>query len=484
MATNNLVTGGANTDAIMSLRDFQKRPDITDELFKLYGKGYELINFFHNSPGRVEVMSSVSCSGEEENFTLRTFKLGATITKISTTNYTVTLDAAELDTLNNFYPRVGFSLHIGSTITGFTEARIDSIDVTTPSAPVFNIKSYDTNAPTLDAQVSAGNLVTGIELPIGASAYAVGTHGTTPTNVGSVQRTFYAQIMKEALGFDGMAMAQMKWMSFNQGTRFFNKEITRGEFMLEAQQEVGCVMGQKNTANITQTSVMSGAQGLIGKTQGIYDWISALGGSILIGSAGMGVDDLDSIEAYMVSKGLQDTVVALYGGYDALSLLMNNVNAKLQGTSGGLTSDAYVKNITDKLYGGDTKFVNFNLQYIKRSHITFVLIPSPLFSNPALLGTPRSLLKYAMMAFPLNYSTVTINREKATIPNLRKRYVGLGAYSRERIVGMLGGMDGYMHQTMKTPIITDVDGSNVHWLSHTAYEFYEAYKSVLITRAE
>jgi hypothetical protein len=335
----------------------------------------------------------------------------------------------------------------------------------------------------LDAHVSAGNLATGVEIPIGASAFAVGTHGTTPTNVGSVQRTFYAQIYKEALGFDGMSLAQMKWMTFNQGTRFFNEEISRGEFMLEAQQETGLVMGQLNTAGLTQTSVMSGAAGLIGKTQGIYDWINALGGSIHIGSAGLGVDDLDSIEAYMVNKGLQDTVVALYGGYSALSLLMNNVNAKLQGTSGGLVSEAYVNSVKDRLYGGNTKFVNFNLQMIKRSHITFVLIPSPIFSNPTLLGTSRSLLQYAIMAFPLNYSTVSINTEKVTIPNLMKRYVGLGSYKRERIVGMLAGMDGYMKQVQGVPITSDVDGSNVHWLSHVAYQYFEAFKSVLVTRS-
>ena len=482
MATNNLVTGGANTDAIMSIRDFQKKPDILDRLFKLYGPGYELMNFFHGAPGRNEVMSNLSCSGEEQNFTLRTFKLGATITKITTTSYTVTLDASELDTLNNFYPRVGFSMHIGSTITGFTEARIDSVDLTTPSVPVFTIKSYDTGAPTLDAQVSAGNLVTGVEVPIGASAFAVGTHGTTPTNVGSVQRTFYAQVMKEALGFDGMAMAQMKWQSYNQGSRFFNEELVRAEFMLEAQMEMACVMGQLNTSNQTQLA-SSGQQANIGKTQGIYSWMEQLGGSILIGSAGVGVDDLNAIEAYMVSKGLQDTVCALYGGYDALSLLMDNVNAKLQGTSGGLVSDAYVKSVADKLYGGETKTVNFNLQIIKRSHVTFVLIPSPLFSNPTLLGTSRTLLKYAIMAFPLNYSTVAINREKVTIPNLRKRYVGLGAYKRDRIVGMLGGMDGYMKQAMGVPITSDLDASQVHWLSHTCVEMYEMFKSVLITRS-
>jgi hypothetical protein len=483
MATNNLVTGGANTSQIMSLRDFQKRPDITDELHKLYGKGYELINFFHNSPGRVEVMSNESCSGEEENFTWRTLKLGGTITKVTTVVYTITLDAAELDAQNNFFPRVGFSVMVGNTITGFTECRIDSIDISTPATPVLTIKSYSSTAPTLDAQVSAGNLVTGIELPITASAFAVGTHGTTPTNLGSVQRTFYAQIMKEALGFDGMAMAQMKWQTYNEGTKFFNKEITRGEFMLEIQQEQACVFGQLNTENLTQTSVMSGAAGLIGKTQGIWDWIDQLGGDIRIGASGVGIDDLTSVEGYMVQKGLQDTVVACYGGYSALSKLMANSNAKIQGTSGGLAGTPYVQSVADKLYGGDTKMINFNLQYIKMSHITFVLIPSPLFSNPTMMGTANTKLDDAIMFIPLNQEAVTIDRKKVTVPNLRKRYVGQGAYSRERICGMLAGMDGYMNQTMRYPIITDVDGSNVHWTSHTAYELYGAFRGVLATRS-
>jgi len=481
MAVDNLVIGGANSSKVASLRTFQNKPIIMAELKKKYGNAYNLIDFFHSSPGRVEVMSGRSCSGEEKNFTLRNMKIGSVVSS-SAAQAVVTLDADDFDSNGSYYPRVGFSVSVGSTVTGITECRIDSIDTTAAPNTRFTLKRYDTSATGLDAHVYAGTLAAGQEWPIGASAFAVGTGGTTPTNVGTVPRTFNAQILKEALGFDGMAMAQQKWVPINGGQAFFNEELSRAEFMLEAQQEWVCLMGQQNTANLTQVSLMDGAANVIGKSKGLWNWATELGGSIHIGSTGMGVDDLDTIETYMVNKGLQDSIVALYGGHLALQKLMNNINAKVQGTSGGLASGPYVSEIADKLYGGNTLAVNTNVQVIKRSSITFVLMPTPVFSNPYMMGAAGTLMSDAILVVPLSQATVTIDSKKATIPGLRKRFVGQNSYSRERIVGQLAGMDGFMNQVINTPIISSIDGSNTHWLSDICFEVYEAWKFVTVTR--
>jgi hypothetical protein len=197
----------------------------------------------------------------------------------------------------------------------------------------------------------------------------------------------------------------------------------------------------------------------------------------------MGVDDLDTIELYCTSKGLQDTIIALFGGTPALQKLMNNVNAKVQGTSGGLASGPYVSEIADKLYGGNTLMVNTNVQVIKRSSCTFVLMPTPVFNNPYMMGAAGTLMGDAILVVPLSQATVTIDNKKATIPGLRKRFVGQGAYSRERIVGQLAGMDGFMNQIINTPIISSIDGSNTHWLSDVGFEVYEAWRFLTVERS-
>lgn len=481
MAIDNLVTGGATSDKIASLRSFQDQPIIQQELFSSFGEGFRLSGFFSDAAGRSVEMSGQSVTGEEETFIHRTFKIGSVIAGTTADVAIVTLDPDEFDTQGNFYPRLNDTLVVGNTITGFTEVQIGLIGVQSAPNTQFTLNRYSNTATTLTAQVTAGTLAAGVELPLGANAYAVETGQPTPTNIGTRTRTNYPQIIKETIAFGGHALAQQKWIKVNGGTQLFNRECARAEYMMKAKQEMLCIMGQLNTNNLSQTSVY-GNQNKISKSKGVYTWIEELGGDLLIGSAGAGVDDLDTIENYLISVGIQDKVVALYGGHTALSKLMKNVTSKVQGSSGALVGSPYVNEVQDRLFGGNTISVNFNVQYIKGTSHTFVLIPSPIFSNPKYLGTQGTMLNDAFIVIPLNQATVTIDGAKMTIPNLRKRFVGMDGYSRESIVGTLGGMDGYAKQKLGLPIISSIDAFSMHWLSEICFEYYEAFKGMIIKR--
>ena len=476
MAVDNQVVAAATSASIASLRSFQNMPEVDSQLHKLYGEGLLMVDFLHKS-GRSRPMASDTVSGEEEAFTHRTMKLGTIVTNAAGTA-TVKIDADDFDNLGNYYPRVGFSVMVGNTIVGFTECRISSIDTTAAPNTVFTLLRYNASAVGLDAHVYAGTLATGIELPITASAFGVGTGQPAPTNVGTIQRIFYPQIIKESLAFEGRQLVTQKWVAVNGGKQFFNKELLRAEFLMDAQEEMMALMGQTNTANLTQTSLISNTANVIGKVKGLYTWAEELGGDILIGSTGMSIDDLDTAESYLISKGISDSVVALFGGNSAIRKLMKNTIAKVQGTSGGLAGSPFVGEIQDKLFGGNAISVNFNVQVIKGSSITFVLIPTPIFSNPKFMGVSTTLLDDALVVLPLNQSVVSIDRQKMTVPNFERRYRSMDGMSRDRIVGTLHGMDG-----IGSPIVSSIDGSNTYWLSDVCYTIYEAYRLMLVKRS-
>ena len=476
MAVDNLVVAAAHSASIATLRSFQDMPEVDEKLHKDYGEGLLMVDFLHKS-GRSRPMASDTISGEEEYFTHRTMKLGAISGGTTAGTAVVKIDADAFDNLGNYYPRVGFTVTVGNTIVGFTECRIDSIDTTAAPNTLFTLKRYNASAVGLDAHEYAGTLANGIELPLGAPAFGVGTGQPAPTTVGTVQRIFYPQIIKESIAWEGRQLVTQKWVAVNGGKLLMNKEMLRGEFLMDAWEEMLALMGQTNTANLTQTSLVSNTANVIGKTKGLYTWAEELGGDIIIGSTGMSIDDLDTVEAYLQSLGVQDSVVALYGGNSAIRKLMKNTISKIQGTSGGLAGSPFVSEISDKLFGGNAISANFNVQVIKCSSITFILIPTPIFSNPKFMGVSTTLLDDALVVLPLNQSVVSIDRQKMTVNNFERRYRAMDGMSRDRIVNTLHGMDG-----SGGPCVSSIDGSNTYWLSDICYTLFEAKKTMIVKR--
>ncbi len=236
MAVDNNVIANATTAGIRSIHDFQFKPSVMEGIYKTYGQGFSMVDFLRKAAGRSIMVSNESLTAEEQAYTHRTIKIG-TVTAISADETSFTLDADDLDTLGNYYPRVGFNVVFGDTITGFTEARITTISSASP--PLLTFKRYNTSAPTMTAQISAGNIATGVEVVIGSSAYAVETGQPAATSVGSFEREFFAQIMKETIKFGGMELAKQKWVQV-EGVGLYNLELTRAEFLLDLQEAMLC----------------------------------------------------------------------------------------------------------------------------------------------------------------------------------------------------------------------------------------------------
>lgn len=476
MAKDNYPIANPTTNAIRSLHSFQFKKSVMDKLYKTYGQGFNTLDILR-SLGRSESIANETMTAEEEGYDVRTITLGATTTVDSDDQFTFSLDADDLDSSGNWYPRVGFTIQFGTPITGFTQARITSI--TAPSTIV--AYRYNSSAPTFTALDAAGVLATGTEVGIFDSAFAAETGQPAATSLGTWERTFYAQIFKETIGFGGMELAKQKWVS-PDGVNMFNKEMSRAEFALDRQMEASLIMGQANDNSVTQVSSVDGSSTPVYKNKGIWTWIDELGSEVTYTAAGgWSFDDFDEMAAYFESQGVTESVIMVLGGGNLLRRIENSGVDYVQGTSGGLGTDNFFSSEGMIMSGSPDTYLNIGFRGVKKAGNLFLFRTLPIFTNPFQFGISDYMLNDAAIAIPL--SKVKDAKSGLMIPNLMSKYVGIEGYSRERVAAPAAGMDGFLQQRMNAPMISSVDANNFYWLSHVMFPFMEANKGMIIRRS-
>ena len=483
MAVDNLAIAKATTYSIRSLHDFHFKKSVMNKLYKSYGDGFQMLDILRSLNYWYPIKNE-TLTAEEENRDTRTITIGASNVSVGGSpgaTASFELHADDLDSENNYYPRVNFFVLCGSTVDGFVQARINSLtsDGASPTETITVVIEPVRVTDTLSSTYIAAGKV----LAIMDSAFAVETTQPEPTSVGYSERTFYAQILKESIKFGGMELAKQKWVEV-EGIGFFNKEFARVEFKLDRQEELALLMGQPNTNSLTQTSSMSSSSVPVYKNKGVYTWIDELGGEInYAGTTGIAIDDLDEASEYLQSQGITSDIVIVLCGAGYMRRVENGAliqvgNPAGESGGGGSLPDAFLDKI-DTRGGKPGLELNIGFRTIKKGGLLFVFHTLPAFSDPMGLGADAYMLNDIGIMFPI--SKVKDRKSGISIPNLSARYIANGGYSRKRVVGKLGGMDGFM-QGMGFPIISEIDGNSTHWLSHVMFPFLEAYKGVLHKR--
>jgi hypothetical protein len=475
MAVDNLAIANANAYTIRSLHSFEFKPSVMDTLYYSYGQGLKTLalNFIRGIDGRKIMVPNETLTHQEQNFPHRTITVGSSVTLSGVPGGSAIFDmnANDVDSSGNYYPREGFTVQLGDVVNGFIQCYI--YDITAGGAnALITVYPYD-----VTKTITATYCATGKEVPVLDSAFATETGQPVATSVGSTERTHYAQIMKETIKFGGQELAKQKWVNV-EGIGWFNEELSRGEFLLDLQLEAALIMGQlnTNTSVIKGTSSISGSTSTpIQKNKGVWTWIDELGYDLTYtNAASFTIDDLDTAAEYLESVGVtNDTVLFCMGG-SLYTRLENSGVDFVRGTAGGLNV-----NFTPNGVGG--MMLNVGWDTIKKRGITFVPYKLPIFSNPYLFGINDSMLNDAGMMFPI--SMVKDMKSSMVIPNLYMGYVGLGGYSRERVIGTLGGMDGFGKQMYNFPIVSEIDGNSTYWLSNVMFPFVEAFKGILVKRS-
>ena len=479
-AVDNQMVANATTYSIRSLHDFHFKKSVMEKLYQTYGDGWNALDILR-SLGRYKTVSNETMTAEEEGYNHRTITIGSSnVTPAGGAGLTASfeLDADDLDADDRYYPREGFSVYFGNTNLGFIDARIT--DITAAGSTVtLTVKPYDATKT-----LSASYVYAGAEVAIGDYAAAAETGQPPATSKGYFEREFYAQIYKETLTFGGMELAKQKWVEI-AGLGFFNKEFARVEFLLDRQEEVSLIMGQKNTNSITEASAFDSGNVPVYKNKGLWTWIDELGGEVTYtDAAGLAMDDFDTMAEYLESQGVTHNVVLMLGGGSFMRRVENMGIEFISNTTGGSTSAGLPGEFVDKFRADGpsdpSMDINVGFRGIKKAGHYFVMHTLPIFTNPFVFGIDGYMLKDSAMCIPL--TKVKDRKSGLTIPNLQAYYVGLGAYSRKRVVATLAGMDGFGRQMLGYPIISELDGFNTYWLSHVMFPFMEANKSLLLKR--
>lgn len=458
---------GATTEGIRSLYDFRFSPTVMEKLYKTYGQGsgFMLINEFREAAGLMRQVSNDEMTGQEEDFWVRTITTGAQSSGGATAGAeaTFTLSDDDIDSDGNYYPREKFSVWVQNGTTK-VECRITDITVTAGPTVTLTIKPYDSNR-------TIGTIAAGTEMSIGPSAFGSETTQPEGTTSGLFEREFEAQIFKETKIFGGVELAKQRWVE-KEGVGYYNLEQSRGEFMLDMQEEQALIFGQPNTNSITDTSSIDGNSVKVRKAKGVWTWIEELGGEVNYSTAsGFGLTNFYSVEDYMLSQGVTSDFVQISGGKNLIRQIESALQTWVASNSAG-TDYTYIDN---QIFGGRKgKTLDTRFGVVKVGNTTYLLRDLGIFNNPALFNISTYNMVNSGFAFPLK-SMVKDRKSGMTIPNLSAGYVGLGKYSRRRVVRTLDGMSGFTNTAVNA-----IDGLSTYWLSHLMYPFMEANKACLI----
>jgi hypothetical protein len=285
------------------------------------------------------------------------------------------------------------------------------------------------------------------------------------------------QLMKAAIKFGGMELAKKKWVAY-EGVGFFNDEIAEVELLeLDAWCEMAMLMGQKTTNTaIVETSSVDSASNYVYTNEGIWQWIGEKGKDVTYTNSGsFAITDLNQVAQYFETKGITNANVLFTMGGDLYRRIEDSSVSYITGTAGGLNWL-----FTPEAGNGD-KDLEVGFRHIKKAGLTFILHSNSILNNPYYLGNTTLLLKDAGVMFPVDY--VKDGKTGLDIPNLSIKYCGNSTYNRKRVVGRIGGMDGFMQQQFGLPIISTIDANSVHWLTHVSFPFVEAWRGVRVYRS-
>lgn len=459
----------ANTEYVRSLYDFQFKPEVVQKLYQLYGQGFMLMDELRNAAGREIVVSAEEASTQIEDYFINTITTTGASTGGGTAGavgYIVLSAASNPAPGYNYYAREHFSVFVGDVENGLIECRMGLPVVTAGGATVtIPITPYDVTK-------TIGVIATGTELMVGPSAFANETAQPLGTSSGLYEHTFEAQIFKDTKAFGGSEIAMQRWV-YVDGIGWYNQELARGEYLLDAQIEAAYLMGQPNTNGIVQTSLVDGKSLKVRKIKGIWPTIDELGGDQTWNStAGYTTDKFAAITDYLLTQGVTTDIVQLLLGRDLFREMEEGMVTWTKDNTIGATD--YTRKLADALFGGRTERVlDYGFNMFKKDGVLFVMKDLAAFNNPKQFGVAGYNLKGSGIVIPMG--SVKDKKSGITIPNLQARYVGLGSFSRKRVIRILDGMSGF-----KNVAVNDIDANYAYWLAHLMLIFEEANKCMLI----
>ena len=470
-------SGGTLTQNITGLMDFFE-PEVAAKVIRRFGGGVTL-TLLMNSMERWLPVSRETWRIWEEGQYHRPFQVGATTTAASSAGAAVSIQlaAADLDTNNRFYPRRGFI--IGVPVGQETEpCIIQNITGTGTSTVTLSVQPFDSS-------VTIPSLAANTTLSIISHAKGHGTDQPDPSRMNYVNRDFTLQIMAETIQSDGTVITDQTWAKqFDDGAQvmnIWNPEFARAELLLDQYHDGMAFLGKTNnnsivaTANNTNSqSSTAGIGNAIPTSRGIFSWNNMLGGEVEYTNGSWALTDLDDMEDYLRTQGVNSGVIMHLVGARLKREIDSAAQDKLEAGSGG----EYYAGIVQE-YFGNSKSLSLSLGFdvIRNTSYTHVFQVIDTFDNPWFMGAAGYNTSDRGISFPVTeVEVMDDNREKVMLPNISMRYKALGGYSRRREMWLNGaaGRGPYL-----TQYIGQTDALSAYWRSHVGLEFVQANQTIV-----
>lgn len=362
----------------------------------------------------------------EENWIHQPFTVKAHAAGSAGAAVNLTLSAASLDASNRFYPRISDTV----TFTNETQARIQDIDVTTPSAPILTLVPFNVTKPI--PAVTEGEIVI-----ITGNAFSEGSTQPSGRFSGAWQYINYTQIVKESLGASGTQMTNATWTKIMDGKNiegWFNKGMLDLDYRMKLNIQSVC-MTQELTTNPLIVDTLNNNES-IKTTEGLFPYMKRVAIPYPYTPGTLSVQDFNAMERLM-SRQYSPRFVCAMLGQDVDIELEDVLKEYHQFTNVQYATET----ANNKLFGdtseGKTLASSIGFQYFTKAQRTYCLKRFEAMNDPQTYGADGYNYPGKASFFPLERRKDP--KSKKDIPSIGIVWKGMGNYNRKMEMFDLGG---------------------------------------------
>lgn len=415
MPTPASFTGFYSEDVISSF-DIDK-PEVYAKLIRAYGD--QGLTYFHmiKALGFTSPVAQTTFSHYEEDWIHEVFhSLNLVSAPGAGAVALVTLQPADLDASNRFYPRERDVVLFPNEVTGV----ITNVDVSTPTAPVLTITPQD-------ATDDIGAIPAGTELIIFTSQFAEGTGQPDGAFTGTFKYENDTQIIKEKMTATGTEMTNQKWfkeMSDGKGIQsYYLKGQMDTDYRMALKMDGAILFGKRTTNPLLNSK----------STQGLIPYITEVGNTKNYTAGAFSVAKFD--EAVKVLD--KEFAPSYICGLNGINLDIDIENALVDYFKD--TNIQFVqKAVADTTFGRDANMeAAVGFKYLKKGGRTFGFKRMQSFSHPKVYGAAGYDIAGLGVLLPMAKKKDKMTQEQ--LPTFGVRHKQLGKYNRMMEVWNISG---------------------------------------------
>ena len=465
---NTYPTRGIMTTQMYSMYDVLKPQHVPEVIARFGPQFFPFFNWL-TAMGREAPIAGNSWFGHEENRYHKSFKVKTNVGNPGAGNPAlITLGYAgnnDLDSNNSFYPREGDQITIPGTEVF---ARINSIDITTPSAPVLNC------VPNKGTK-NIGALSAGTTIIITSGSFADGTGQPLGTRVGLTKRTFYLQLIKETVNIEGGALCDEPWYQVIDNNKnfigWYSPGYGRCEYLMALKADGAMFIGEETDNTHASFTVAAGLPGAGNKpitTKGAIPWIRDLGWAQPVTAGTYAFTDLDAASLYMRQNGVGSGLSLWLQGPRLANDVENAMKSYLNYT--GVDYTRAIAAMFGSIPDAQQLAVSLNFGVITKGQMTFATKVMDQWINPELYGASGYDFDQYGIMMPL--ATFKDPSSGQKLDNIALRYKAFNGYSRKFEVWNVAGAGGGLY-------VTDIDSKNTYMRSNIGLQIFKVNQMIL-----